>query len=313
MAITNFLQWDAAVANMESDTQYSQDTQRSNGFVSGPSIWPSLLANKTLYQLTTFAAAYCQALVAKGYSTSDADLATLAAVLANVLTQADMTPTEITGALGFTPVQQGGGAGQGTNKVFLGWSSNGLKLQIDSIDEGLLALQSWVNAGFNPLLGFFPVQQGGGSGQLGNKVRLGWDGNRLKLQVDATDEGRIAMASDLGSTLRSEAGYFIFGTPRTAAAGGGTIELAFGSGTFASGSFIPLPAGFSYSEMQANAGVSFIGSNSIQTSNSIALLTVTISAAQVTVLTEGTGGVPWPIGGTPTQNVARSATLWRIF
>src|ERR1035438_10135815 len=120
MAITNFLQWDGTGSNMESDTQYSQDTQRSNGFVSGPSIWPSLLANKTLYQLTTFQAAYCQMLVAKGYSTSDANIATLATVLANILTQADMTPAEITGALGFTPVQQGGGSGQGTNKGFRG-------------------------------------------------------------------------------------------------------------------------------------------------------------------------------------------------
>ncbi len=40
-------------------------------------------------------------------------------------------------SLGFTPVQQGGGANQGTNKLFMGWSSDSqLRLQIDSTDFG---------------------------------------------------------------------------------------------------------------------------------------------------------------------------------
>jgi hypothetical protein len=40
--------------------------------------------------------------------------------------------------LGFTPVQQGGGTGQGTNKVYIGWATNasGLKAQADSTDLG---------------------------------------------------------------------------------------------------------------------------------------------------------------------------------
>ncbi len=39
-------------------------------------------------------------------------------------------------ALGFTPVQQGGGTGQGTNKVYLGWSGSQLSLQVDSTNFG---------------------------------------------------------------------------------------------------------------------------------------------------------------------------------
>lgn len=39
-------------------------------------------------------------------------------------------------ALGFTPVQQGGGAGQLTNKVYIGHSSSGPKIQVDSSDFG---------------------------------------------------------------------------------------------------------------------------------------------------------------------------------
>ena len=42
--------------------------------------------------------------------------------------------TDITSRLGYTPVQQGGGAGQGTNKLYMGWSGSALLLQVDSTD-----------------------------------------------------------------------------------------------------------------------------------------------------------------------------------
>ncbi len=40
--------------------------------------------------------------------------------------------------LGFTPIQQGGGTGQGTNKVYIGWATDasGLKAQVDSTNLG---------------------------------------------------------------------------------------------------------------------------------------------------------------------------------
>lgn len=40
--------------------------------------------------------------------------------------------------LGFTPIQQGGGTGQGNNKVYIGWATNasGLKAQVDSANLG---------------------------------------------------------------------------------------------------------------------------------------------------------------------------------
>ncbi len=40
--------------------------------------------------------------------------------------------------LGFTPVQQGGGTGQGTNKVYIGWATDasGLKAQVDNTNLG---------------------------------------------------------------------------------------------------------------------------------------------------------------------------------
>ena len=42
-------------------------------------------------------------------------------------------------ALGFTPVQQGGGTGQGTNKVYIGWAADasGLMAQVDATNFGI--------------------------------------------------------------------------------------------------------------------------------------------------------------------------------
>lgn len=48
--------------------------------------------------------------------------------------------------LGYTPVQQGGGAGQRTNKVYIGWSDVGLKLTVDATDMGRI----WTEQSFNP-------------------------------------------------------------------------------------------------------------------------------------------------------------------
>lgn len=46
-------------------------------------------------------------------------------------------------ALGFTPVQQGGGAGQSTNKVYIGWTGTALKSQVDATDQGEFVLTGY--------------------------------------------------------------------------------------------------------------------------------------------------------------------------
>ncbi|KPX22605.1 putative Tail fiber protein H [Pseudomonas syringae pv. delphinii] len=60
-----------------------------------------------------------------------------------------------------------------------------------------------------PNLGFTPVQQGGGTGQLNNLVKIGWSNNGLKAMVDSTDLGNLwysnnfnpANKADWGTTL----------------------------------------------------------------------------------------------------------------
>ncbi|KIY16897.1 phage tail protein [Pseudomonas amygdali] len=48
--------------------------------------------------------------------------------------------------IGYTPLQQGGGAGQKTNKLYIGWSDVGLKLTVDATDMGRI----WTEQSFNP-------------------------------------------------------------------------------------------------------------------------------------------------------------------
>lgn len=51
-----------------------------------------------------------------------------------------------------------------------------------------------------PALGFTPVQQGTGVGQMANVVKIGWkSGDKLGLTIDATDMGNIAMESWRGA------------------------------------------------------------------------------------------------------------------
>ncbi len=43
-----------------------------------------------------------------------------------------LTSSQITSGLGYTPVEQGGGTGQGTNKIYIGWLNGTLGVQVDS-------------------------------------------------------------------------------------------------------------------------------------------------------------------------------------
>lgn len=52
-------------------------------------------------------------------------------------------------ALGFTPVQQGGGVGQLTNKIKIGWSASGLKATVDTSDLGVIAFTHQIPAAPN--------------------------------------------------------------------------------------------------------------------------------------------------------------------
>ncbi|MCH5655330.1 phage tail protein [Pseudomonas syringae] len=65
-------------------------------------------------------------------------------------------------------------------------------------DGALVALQ--------PSLGFTPVQQGGGTGQLDNKVKIGWSNNGLKAMVDNTDLGNLWYSINFDPTTKANWG-----------------------------------------------------------------------------------------------------------
>lgn len=68
-----------------------------------------------------------------------------------------------------------------------------------------VATTAWVNTAVTNALAaklpFTPVQQGGGANQGTNKVYLGWDGSRLRLQVDTTDLGGLITSTELSTNV----------------------------------------------------------------------------------------------------------------
>lgn len=221
----NFIQFNPGGANMESDTAYSADAQRSGGLAS-PAIFTSALGNKLFYQTSTFIAAFAQALATKNYNLSDASLSTLAGVLANVMTLADMS--------GYAPLSNPVFTGTPTAPTPAG-SDNSAKLATTAFIKALayatlanpnftgnptaptpagsdnsntLATTAFVKAqGFQSTLGYTPVQQGGGANQSANKLYLGWDGGNPRLQVDVTDVGKIPLLSQFAASFGAFAGY----------------------------------------------------------------------------------------------------------
>lgn len=91
MATSNFLPFNPAQTNQETDAQYLTDALRTGG-IALDDILPSPFLNKIWYQSAMMCAALGQMMAGKGYTISDANLSTLAATLANILTTADVRP-----------------------------------------------------------------------------------------------------------------------------------------------------------------------------------------------------------------------------
>lgn len=51
------------------------------------------------------------------------------------------------------------------------------------------------------MLGFTPVQQGTGSGQLSNVIKIGWNGTFVTVVVDATNFGAVLTAGYFASAI----------------------------------------------------------------------------------------------------------------
>jgi hypothetical protein len=94
LASTNFKQWNPPANNMESDSAYAADSQRTGGAaVNSP--FASALANKLFYQFSTFLTGFANAFVGKGLSLNDGSadpstaVATIQSILGGILTTSD--------------------------------------------------------------------------------------------------------------------------------------------------------------------------------------------------------------------------------
>lgn len=54
-------------------------------------------------------------------------------------------------------------------------------------------------------LGFTPVQQGTGSGMLGNTMKFGWSGGAILAEVDVSAQGEMVTQANIGTTLNYDA------------------------------------------------------------------------------------------------------------
>lgn len=104
-------------------------------------------------------------------------------------------------ALGFTPVQQGGGAGQGTNKVYIGWSGTRLKAQVDSTDIGNIVFDG-------QLAGYWNSSNDGSGSGLDADLLDGLDSSYFASVALALD--RVARSGDtMTGNLNFNSGYGI--------------------------------------------------------------------------------------------------------
>lgn len=85
----------------------------------------------------------------------------------------DATLVELQTKLGFTPIQQAGGAYQTTNKVYIGWDGSNLRYQVDAVDRG----QFWDDSN-----GFAKIA-GGAAGAIGTYALLRLGGGSLGVAV----------------------------------------------------------------------------------------------------------------------------------
>ncbi|BAU40006.1 putative side tail fiber protein [Ralstonia phage RSP15] len=117
--------------------------------------------------------------------------------------------------LDFAPVQQGGGIGQLTNKVYMGWSGASVKVTIDNTDMGeiLFRRSDGITAsGTTPVRGVFQTGSNGlyNGGQIeargadvNTEATIGWHiPGRTAISVSLTTAGQIAKRNSGGTQFQ---------------------------------------------------------------------------------------------------------------
>ena len=130
---------------------------------------------------------------------------------------------DVPARLGYTPVQQGGGAGQGTNKVYMGWGGSRLKVQVDSTDQGNVVFDTHIS----------------------DVWRSSNDGSGSGLDADLLDGQHASAFAKLAQLLGAggqSSGYFDIPV-----SGLGTLRLVWGRNTVGGNTGTLITMGYSFS------------------------------------------------------------------
>jgi len=160
--------------------------------------------------------------------------------ISNVITTAGITlsktnDTQLTaaiqhmitsGGVGFPVVQQGGGAGQGANKVYIGWSADGsgLRAQVDATDLGLFGMTAKPNV-WNALQTFNASLMANDIGASGNIHTAGGTVSGLDVVASRSINAALNLS---GGTVSS--GSYVSANNGNVTANNGKLRASFGSG-----------------------------------------------------------------------------------
>lgn len=114
-----------------------------------------------------------------------------------VSTKADIVSPTFTGVPAAPTATAGTNTTQVATTAFVGTAvsnavtayDTALTVSTSQIEDGAVTNAKLAGGNVPALLGYTPVQQGTGTGQLSNAVKIGWDGGALRLEVDATNFG----------------------------------------------------------------------------------------------------------------------------
>jgi hypothetical protein len=127
----------------------------------------------------------------------------------------------------------------GLNYMLTMVPDNGVKAAVMTLLQARTYLtKAQADSYYHPLLGYTPVQQGTGVGQLNNLVKIGWTGSRLAITVDNTNLGVLATDSTGDNRWVLRSGDINVGQLTSA-----PINMAMSSGNGSNGSFIARSSG----------------------------------------------------------------------
>lgn len=148
----------ALILATTANTTASTAVQRGGDTITGVVRAPTAVVDSNSTQLATTAF-----VINQGYLKSSLATSTYAPLASPSLTGQPVTPTAATA------------------------TSNTMIASTAFVKNQSYLTTALASSTYQPIIGFTPLEQGGGIGQLANKLHIGWTGSRVGLQVDATN------------------------------------------------------------------------------------------------------------------------------